>query len=67
MTDKNMASKLETAYHLENGNISPLGLIPIGSNYTFLVDVEYQGKPLKAIYKPEAGEQPLWDLSLIHI
>ncbi len=61
MIDKNMPSKLETAYHLENGNVSPLGLIPIGSNYTFLVDVEYQGKTLKAIYKPEAGEQPLWD------
>ena len=61
MTDKNMPSKLETANHLENGNVSPLGLVTIGSNYTFLVDVEYQGKTLKAIYKPVAGEQPLWD------
>ncbi|MQF98189.1 MAG: SCO1664 family protein [SAR202 cluster bacterium] len=61
MTDKNMPSKMETANHLENGNVAPLGLIPIGSNYTFLVDVEYQGKTLKAIYKPEVGEQPLWD------
>ena len=61
MTDKNMPSKQETQNHLENGNVSPLGLITIGSNYTFLADVEYQGKTLQAIYKPEAGEQPLWD------
>ena len=36
-------------------------MITIGSNYTFLADVEYQGETLQAIYKPEAGEQPLWD------
>ena len=40
MTDKNLSTKLETIKHLENGSISALGLVPIGSNYTFLVDVE---------------------------
>jgi len=61
MTDKNLSTKLETIKHLENGNISALGLVPIGSNYTFLVDVEYKKQIVKAIYKPEAGEQPLLD------
>ena len=33
----------------------------LGSNYTFLVDVRYQGKTIPAVYKPSKGEQPLWD------
>lgn len=33
----------------------------LGSNYTFLVDVKYQGTTLPAVYKPTRGEQPLWD------
>lgn len=33
----------------------------LGSNYTFFVDVHYEGKIYKAVYKPIRGEQPLWD------
>ncbi len=33
----------------------------LGSNYTFLVDVHYQGETFPAVYKPSKGEQPLWD------
>ena len=33
----------------------------LGSNYTFLVDVNYEGETYKAVYKPSKGEQPLWD------
>ena len=33
----------------------------LGSNYTFLVDVEYEGETYQAVYKPCKGEQPLWD------
>ena len=33
----------------------------LGSNYTFLVNVQYDGNELKAVYKPSKGEQPLWD------
>lgn len=33
----------------------------LGSNYTFFVDVEYEGEEYKAVYKPTKGEQPLWD------
>ena len=32
-----------------------------GSNYTFLVNVHYNGQELQAVYKPSKGEQPLWD------
>lgn len=40
-----------------------------GSNYTFLVSVEYQEKTRQAVYKPTRGERPLWDFpraSLAH-
>ena len=47
---------------LLSGRIVESGLIPWGSNYTFLVtmDVE-QPHPLLAVYKPRRGESPLWD------
>lgn len=33
----------------------------LGSNYTFLVDLRYEGEVYPAVYKPSQGEQPLWD------
>jgi len=33
----------------------------LGSNYTFLVHVRYNGHDMQAVYKPSRGEQPLWD------
>ncbi len=36
-------------------------LLPWGSNYTYLVELAGEGKPLRAIYKPGKGERPLWD------
>ena len=33
----------------------------LGSNYTFLVGVHYEGIEFPAVYKPIKGEQPLWD------
>jgi hypothetical protein len=33
----------------------------LGSNYTFLVNVKFDGKELQAVYKPSKGERPLWD------
>src|SRR5512142_1063263 len=46
---------------LQSGEIDMQGQFMAGSNYTFLVEVHYDGKPLKAVYKPVRGEQPLWD------
>jgi len=46
---------------LENGEITLKGRFVYGSNYTFLVNVVYEGKEIPAVYKPMRGEQSLWD------
>ena len=46
---------------LQHGEIKLIGLMPWGSNHTFLVQVLYQDVTLNAIYKPSVGEHPLWD------
>jgi hypothetical protein len=46
---------------LENGEIELKGQFTRGFNYTFLVNVRYEGSEILAVYKPERGEQPLWD------
>ena len=54
---------------LRAGEIELKGQFMLGSNYTFLVDVHYEGKTYPAVYKPSRGEQPLWDFppnSLAH-
>lgn len=46
---------------LQHGEIELKGQFLLGSNYTFLVNVRYEGEVLPAVYKPTRGEQPLWD------
>lgn len=47
---------------LHHGRIVEYGLIPWGSNYTFLVLMDVgQSAPLLGVYKPRRGEAPLWD------
>lgn len=46
---------------LRTGELEPLGPLPRSSNATFLVRVHAGGEPLLAVYKPSAGETPLWD------
>lgn len=47
---------------LETADINGAQLIPWGSNYTFAVVLEAaDGRNVLAIYKPRAGEAPLWD------
>jgi uncharacterized repeat protein (TIGR03843 family) len=46
---------------LTNGEIGMEGLVPWGSNYTFLVTVRNGTRECLAIYKPSRGERPLWD------
>jgi hypothetical protein len=48
---------------LENGQIELDGLVPWGSNYTFLVQVVNGTREVNAIYKPSQGERPLWDFA----
>lgn len=47
---------------LRNSDIEVLGQMPYSSNVTFLVDLCVDGEwKAQAIYKPVAGERPLWD------
>jgi len=46
---------------LENGKIVLQGQFLLGSNYTFLVKIQYEGQTIPAVYKPQRGENPLWD------
>lgn len=47
---------------LIRGPIVQCGLIPWGSNYTFLATIDIgQSVPLLGVYKPRRGEAPLWD------
>ncbi len=46
---------------LAAGELEILGLLPQASNYTFLARVCGQGAEALAVYKPRAGEAPLWD------
>ena len=46
---------------LLNGSLELKGQFMLGSNYTFLVNVQHNGQELQAVYKPSRGEQPLWD------
>ena len=58
-----MNQKINEPLHLvfQKGEIQLKGQFTLGSNYTFLVDVTYEGKTVQAVYKPSRGEQPLWD------
>jgi hypothetical protein len=59
-----MSEKASTGQLLEmliNGKIEMEGLVPWGSNYTFLVRVCHADGDIDAIYKPGRGERPLWD------
>lgn len=45
----------------ENGHIELKGQFTLGSNYTFFVNIAYNQHELSGVYKPQKGEQPLWD------
>jgi uncharacterized repeat protein (TIGR03843 family) len=46
---------------LEDGAIEVLGRMPWSSNATFLTEVTRDDEVVRAVYKPERGERPLWD------
>jgi len=46
---------------LTDGTVELLGRMPYSSNATFLVDIHHDGLEAQGIYKPHAGESPLWD------
>ena len=46
---------------LRSGEVILKGIFQVGSNHTFLIEVNLQGECLEAVYKPIKGEKPLWD------
>jgi hypothetical protein len=48
---------------LEQGKLDVEGLVPWGSNYTFLARVTNDAAEVYSIYKPRKGERPLWDFA----
>lgn len=61
-----LISSSETAAILEmldGGTIEVEGLVPWGSNYTFLAHIDHEQGRIDAIYKPSKGERPLWDFA----
>jgi uncharacterized repeat protein (TIGR03843 family) len=46
---------------LRSGAVEILGRMPWSSNATFLVEACLDGRTARGIYKPHAGERPLWD------
>ncbi|HEX6268781.1 MAG TPA: SCO1664 family protein [Anaerolineales bacterium] len=57
--DNPQITRLQTA--IQCGDYELKGQFTFGSNYTFLVAVQYEGREYPAVYKPLRGEQPLWD------
>ena len=46
---------------LLRGELTPVGRIRSASNATFLCEARLDGAVVACVYKPVAGEQPLWD------
>lgn len=46
---------------LGHGQMEVRGLLPYGSNYTFLASITHCEQTVLAVYKPSKGERPLWD------
>lgn len=46
---------------LRRGELTVIGRIRTASNATFLCEADLDGAIVQCVYKPVAGEQPLWD------
>lgn len=56
-----MSPKSDDREVLRRGQLTILGRIRSASNATFLCEATLAGQRLHCVYKPIAGEQPLWD------
>jgi uncharacterized repeat protein (TIGR03843 family) len=52
---------IELARALAEGELHVLGRLPDASNLAMLCEVMLGDRPRRCIYKPAAGERPLWD------
>lgn len=55
------SNSTQTLAALQHGQLNLQGQFLNSSNYTFLVEVVYQGNKITTVYKPAQGERPLWD------
>jgi len=55
------ATDAEALALMQRGDLEVLGLLPRASNFTFLARVSAASEQTLAVYKPRAGEAPLWD------
>ena len=60
-------TKEEVLECLQEGEITLQGQFVLGYNYTFLVEVDGGQVPIKAVYKPDKGQQPIWDFPLYRL
>lgn len=51
----------EVRTHLGRGTLTVRGRIPQASNAVLFGEVEHEGRTVPCVYKPVAGERPLWD------
>jgi uncharacterized repeat protein (TIGR03843 family) len=56
-----MTRKTDDREVLRRGELTVLGRIRSASNATFLCEATLDGAAVHCVYKPVAGEQPLWD------
>ena len=54
-------SSTEALDLLTRGTITVKGRLPWSSNVTLLAEVALDSTCVRAVYKPERGERPLWD------
>ncbi len=55
--------KSEILRALQEGKFIVHAQFMASSNYTFLGKIIWQGEEIEAVYKPQKGENPLWDFS----
>ena len=56
-----MRTEADEAALVEAGELEVIGLLPRASNSTFLAHVQGPDGAIPVVYKPRAGETPLWD------
>ncbi len=61
MADSVQLTEAQVLQTLANGEVEKQGLLPYSSNHSFLVVVRDGEQALPAVYKPQRGENPLWD------
>lgn len=61
MADSVQLTEAQVLQTLTTGEVEEQGLLPYSSNHSFLVVVADEDRVLPAVYKPQRGENPLWD------